>query len=73
MSKQDDFGDAMIAKTSTGLLRAIADEKSGRWNEFAARYEGALRGYMATHFPGVEADDAIQETFAAVAVKRALA
>lgn len=57
----------MIASTSTGLLKAIANEKSKRWDEFVARYEEPLRSYLATHFPGVEADDVLQETFAAVA------
>lgn len=57
----------MIATTSTGLLKAIADENSARWGEFVDRYEAPLRSYLAAHFPGVEADDVLQETFAAVA------
>ena len=57
-----------MPETSTTLLRDVAgDADSPRWGEFVARYRPALETFMATRFPGLEADDLIQETFIAVA------
>lgn len=57
-----------MPETSTTLLRDVAgDADNPRWGEFVARYRPALETFMATRFPGVDADDLIQETFIAVA------
>ena len=54
-------------KTSEALLIAIAsDPQSERWNEFVRRYEPMMREFMASKFPDVDADDAIQETLCAL-------
>lgn len=58
----------MIPETSTTLLRQIgADVHHARWAEFIARYTPACRQYLRRHFPSLEADDILQETFAALA------
>ena len=52
-----------IPETSTTLLRDLAqDSQHARWGEFVARYRPMMESYMRTHFPTVDADDAIQET-----------
>ena len=54
---------ADIPETSTTLLRDLAqDSQHARWGEFVARYRPMMEAYMRTHFPTVDADDAIQET-----------
>ena len=56
--------------TSTTLLRdAGADAASPRWNELVSRYRPALESFLAARFPSLagEADDLVQETFAALA------
>ena len=59
---------AEIPTTSTTLLRDIAhDTQHARWAEFVARYRPMMLAYLKTHFPILDADDIIQETFVAVA------
>jgi RNA polymerase sigma factor (sigma-70 family) len=54
---------ADIPETSTTLLRDLAqNSQHARWGEFVARYRPMMEAYMRTHFPAVDADDAIQET-----------
>ena len=54
--------------TSTTLLRQIGgDVHHARWTEFVARYTPMCRQYMRRHFPSIEMDDILQETFAAIA------
>jgi RNA polymerase sigma factor (sigma-70 family) len=54
---------ADIPETSTTLLRDLAqDSRHARWGEFVSRYHPMMEAYMRTHFPAVDADDAIQET-----------
>ena len=57
-----------MPSTSTTLLRQVGgDSRHARWTEFVARYSPACRRYMHRHFPSLEADDILQETFAALA------
>ena len=57
-----------IPETSTTLLRDIAsDVKNARWSEFVARYRPICQLYLQRHFPALDHDDILQETFAAVA------
>ena len=61
-----------LPDTSSTLLRAIAgDAASPRWGEFVALYRPGLAAWLSASFPtlGQEADDLLQETFAAVAAK----
>ena len=58
----------MIPSTSTTLLRQIGnDARHARWAEFVARYSPTCRRFLRRHFPSLEADDILQETFAALA------
>ena len=58
----------MIPSTSTTLLRQIGgDVRHARWAEFIARYSPMCRNYLRRHFPSLETDDILQETFAALA------
>ena len=58
---------AAVPTTSTTLLRGIAqDSQHPRWGEFVARYRPMMEAFMRERFPSVEADDVIQETFAAL-------
>ena len=58
----------MIPSTSTTLLRQISgDVHHARWAEFVARYTPMCSQYLRRHFPSLEADDILQETFAALA------
>lgn len=58
----------MIPSTSTTLLRQIGDDaRHARWAEFVARYSPMCRHYLRRHFPSLEADDILQETFVALA------
>ncbi|MBQ2632706.1 MAG: sigma-70 family RNA polymerase sigma factor [Kiritimatiellae bacterium] len=58
---------AAVPTTSTTLLRDIAqDAQHPRWGEFVARYRPMMEAFMRERFPSVEADDVIQETFAAL-------
>ena len=54
-------------ETSTTLLRDVADSQHARWKVFYARYQPMMRSYLRARFPSVDADDVIQETFAALA------
>lgn len=57
-------------QTSRRLLAALgSDLGSSRWNEFIAAYAPGLRDYAVRHFPGLDADDLLQETLLAF-VKR---
>ena len=57
----------MIPTTSITLLKDLArGAESVRWAEFYRTYEEPMRGFLRTRFPSVEADDAIQETMAAL-------
>ena len=61
-----------IPDTSSTLLGAIAgDAASPRWGEFVALYRPGLAAWLSASFPalGPEAEDLLQETFAAVAAK----
>ena len=55
----------MIPETSTTLLRNVTDAEHPRWPEFVAKYRPMMEAYLNAHFPTLEADDVIQETFAA--------
>ena len=58
----------MQIDTSTTLLRDIAGASDNlRWGEFTARYRPLLEAFMYERFPGLEAEDLIQETFIAIA------
>ena len=56
----------MTPETSTTLLRNITDADSVRWPEFVSRYRPMMTAYLASHFPALDADDMIQETFVAL-------
>ena len=50
--------------TSISLLRDLAKGSDApRWKEFFDQYEPVMRGFLDGVFPGVDADDVIQETF----------
>ena len=56
-----------IPTTSTTLLRDIASSaENARWGEFVALYEPMMKAYLQSHFPGLEADDIIQNTLLAL-------
>ena len=56
--------------TSRKLLTAIGSGPGAtRWTEFFHKYTPGLRDYATRHFPSLEADDLIQDTFL-VLVKR---
>ena len=58
----------MNPSTSTTLLREISgDARNSRWPEFIARYSPMCRSYLRRRFPSLDADDILQETFAALA------
>ncbi|MBR1587215.1 MAG: hypothetical protein IJ658_02710 [Kiritimatiellae bacterium] len=58
----------MVPTTSTTLLRQIGgDVHHARWAGFIARYTPTCRQYLRRHFPSLEADDILQETFSAIA------
>ena len=56
----------MIPETSTTLLKGIANGENARWTEFVVRYRPMMHSYMKSHFPAVDADDAVQETLIAL-------
>lgn len=59
---------ARIPTTSTTLLRDVSSApEHPRWAEFIARYRPAMMAFMTAHFPSVEAEDILQETFCAIA------
>ena len=54
-------------KTSTTMLKQIAGAtEHPRWTAFVARYRPMMESYMRERFPGLEADDMIQETLLAL-------
>lgn len=56
-----------IPRTSTTMLKQIAGAaEHPRWAEFAAKYRPMLEAYARDRFPGLEADDLIQETLLGV-------
>jgi RNA polymerase sigma factor (sigma-70 family) len=56
-----------LPKTSTTLLKQIAGAaEHPRWGEFVAKYRPMMEGFMRERFPGLEADDLIQETLMAL-------
>jgi RNA polymerase sigma factor (sigma-70 family) len=56
-----------VPRTSTTLLKQLAGSADHpRWAEFVARYRPMMQGYMRERFPGLEADDMIQETLLAL-------
>ncbi len=58
---------ADIPKTSVSLIATIAgDAQSARWTEFYMRYEGAMRGFLASKFPSLEPEDVIQKAMDAL-------
>ena len=57
---------ANVPETSTTLLRNVRDAEHPRWPEFVAKYRPMMEAYLNAHFPTLEADDIIQETFAAL-------
>ena len=61
---------ADIPQTSVTLLRDISgDPEHARWGEFASCYRPMMVAYLREHFPGLEADDIIQETLLALVAK----
>lgn len=57
----------LVPDTSATLLRDAADTQHARWSVLYARYKPMLQAYLRRHFPSLEADDIIQETFTALA------
>lgn len=55
-----------VPQTSTTLLLDVADSQNVRWAVFCARYEPMMRSFLRAHFPSLDADDIIQETFIAL-------
>jgi len=58
--------DKPIPTTSTTLLRDLADSRNTRWASFITRYEPMMRAFLRARFPGLDADDVIQETLVAL-------
>ena len=58
---------AQVPDTSTTLLRDVADSQHARWAVFYSRYQPMMQAYLHERFPSLDADDIIQETFAALA------
>ncbi len=52
--------------SSTLLLQLGGDANHARWAEFVARYRPMMERYLTRHFPALERDDIIQETFVAL-------
>ncbi len=52
--------------SSTLLLQLGGDANHARWAEFVARYRPMMERYLTRHFPLLERDDVIQETFVAL-------
>ena len=58
---------AQVPVTSTTLLRNISsDALHYRWGEFVRRYQPMMEDYLKVHFPGLEAEDIVSETLAAL-------
>ena len=61
------MGKANVPDTSTTLLRDVADSQHARWAVFYSRYQPMMLAYLRERFPALDAEDIIQETFAALA------
>ena len=60
-------GASAVPKTSTTMLKQISGAaEHPRWTEFVAKYRPMMEGYMRERFPGLDADDLIQETLLAL-------
>lgn len=57
---------SLVPDTSVTLLRDLADSQHVRWSLFYSRYQPMMAAYLQTRFPALDADDIIQETFAAL-------
>lgn len=56
-----------VPKTSTTLLNELAcDTQHARWGEFVARYHPMMLSFMQERFPGLDAEDIIQDTLIAL-------
>lgn len=56
-----------IPSTSETLLAQLSeDAQHARWGEFVNRYSPMLRAYLVQHFPSLEPDDLLQDTFLAL-------
>ena len=66
-TRRQDVTTAQVPETSTTLLRDVADSSHARWTVFYSRYQPMLQSYLRARFPSLDADDIIQETFAALA------
>lgn len=54
-------------QTSATLLQNLAsDSQHARWGEFVARYRPMMAAFMQSHFPTLDADEAIQQTLIAL-------
>lgn len=66
--REGPFFKTPIPTTSETQLREIgADPASRRWREFERAYRPMMEGFLAKKFPGVEAEDVVQETLASLA------
>jgi RNA polymerase sigma-70 factor (ECF subfamily) len=60
-------GASAVPKTSTTMLKQISGAaEHPRWTEFVVKYRPMMEGYMRERFPGLDADDLIQETLLAL-------
>ena len=58
---------SQVPDTSTTLLRDVADSSHARWSVSYSRYQPMMLAYLREHFPSLDADDIIQDTFVALA------
>ena len=58
---------SQVPDTSTTLLRDVADSQHARWAVFYSRYQPMMQAYLRERFPSLDAEDVVQETFAALA------
>ena len=62
--------ESIVAETPTTSTTLLGDIASGadnaRWGEFFSRYEPMMKAYLQSRFPGLEADDIVQETLVAL-------
>ncbi len=52
--------------TSTTLLRDVSNSQHARWAIFYSKYRPLMLAYLTSHFPQLEGEDVIQETFLAL-------
>lgn len=60
---------AHVPDTSMTLLRDVVDSRHARWDVLYSRYRPMMEAFLALHFPGLDADDIIQETLIALVDK----